>query len=81
MVVDGVAAGERRRLKKWLRPTSFAGDSSLRSAAIKEEWAVVLRVDSMEEEGAGWWCSPVNQGGGKERSRGQCGVEAEEVKR
>jgi hypothetical protein len=53
MVVNSGAVGGRWRLRKWLRPTSLAGDLGSRSVTIEEEWAVALQIGSMEEEGAG----------------------------
>jgi hypothetical protein len=37
MVVNVGVAGGRRRLRKWLRPTSLAGDSGSRSASFEED--------------------------------------------
>jgi hypothetical protein len=52
------------------RPEALADDSGSWSAATEDEEVVVLRVGSTEEEGVRQWCSLVNQGGGRERSRG-----------
>jgi hypothetical protein len=50
-------------------PEASVGDSGSWSAATEVEWAVVLRVGSIKQEGGGGvgqWCLPVNRGGGKE---------------